>query len=138
MTSYQAYGDKVTGIDAELVILNQPISFWGGLNGFTGQVTDDNQDSFNEFVSGKILLVNGIKGSTASPGVLLELLMGESRPLGIISTQFEPVIYSSIAMCQFLSSVEKSSCPFYQNLAIDDVIKNYSHISISNNLIRLS
>lgn len=94
-------GEHIVDVQGECIVLDQPFSFWGGLDTSTGMIIDQEQQNFGETAANKLLLVSSIKGSTAGPGALFECLSGNCAPLAVISSQFEPVIFSAFTVFKY-------------------------------------
>lgn len=67
--------------------LTEPLSFWGGLDPETGRIIDKSHPQCDRCVTNRILLLPGTRGSTSSPGVLVESLRLGTGPAGIILRQ---------------------------------------------------
>ena len=82
--------------------LEQPLSFWGGLDPDTGRVIDRHHPQCGSCIAGKILLMPGVRGSTAGPGALLESLYAGTGPSGILLARPEVAIVSAVTAAGFL------------------------------------
>jgi len=69
---------------AETLVLDEPLSFWGGLDPQTGRVIDKRHPQQGATVTGRILILPGTRGSTSSPGALCESLRLGTGPAGIL------------------------------------------------------
>jgi predicted aconitase with swiveling domain len=87
----------------EVLILDESLSFWGGVNLATGQIVDMHHPQVGKIISGKIVFLPGTKGSTAGPGALLELIYSGMAPVGIILTLEDSV-------CLIAAEMAKSIC----------------------------
>ena len=59
---------------AETLVLDEPLSFWGGLDPQTGRIIDERHPQQGATVTDRILMLPGTRGSTSSPGALCESL----------------------------------------------------------------
>ena len=59
---------------AEVLVLDEPLSFWGGLDPQTGLIIDKRHPQKDESVAARVLLMPGTRGSTSAAGVLCESL----------------------------------------------------------------
>ena len=137
MTVIESHGDPVPSYRGDVLVLDQAISFWGGIDPDTGRVVDDSQGCFDEVVTDRVLVTNGIKGSTASPGTLLELITSIYKPAGIISSQFEPVIFAAFSMSKIMKPHMTTTTPFYRYLNCVVVETGFTKIAIENDEIEL-
>jgi len=69
---------------AETLVLDEPLSFWGGLDPQTGRIIDQRHPQHGATVTGRILMLPGTRGSTSSPGALCESLRLGTGPAGIL------------------------------------------------------
>jgi predicted aconitase with swiveling domain len=60
------------------------LSLWGGVDPFTGKLTDPALPHCGESVAGRVLMIAEPVGSSSSSAVLLELLHGGNAPVGIV------------------------------------------------------
>lgn len=75
----------------EALVLDAPLSFWGGVDSESGRIIDRQHPQCNIRVSGRVLVLPGVRGSTAAPGALLELLMSGAGPAALLTGRFEVV-----------------------------------------------
>jgi predicted aconitase with swiveling domain len=71
----------------EVVRLNAPLSFWGGFDAETGRIIDRAHPQFGQSLAGKIVVMPGSRGSSATPGVLAESIRRGTGPAGLIVTK---------------------------------------------------
>ena len=69
---------------AETLVLDEPLSFWGGLDPASGRIIDERHPQQGRSVTGRILIMPGTRGSTSSPGALSESLRLGTGPAGIL------------------------------------------------------
>ena len=68
------------------LVADEPISFWGGYDFRTGEITDRRHRLSGENAAGKVLAVPFTRGSSTTTAVLLEALRNGTAPAGIITT----------------------------------------------------
>jgi predicted aconitase with swiveling domain len=68
------------------------LSLWGGVDPFTGRLTDPALPHFNESVKDRILVISEPVGSSSSSAVLLELLHGGNAPAAILLGRADAII----------------------------------------------
>lgn len=90
-------------VKGEILVLTEPLSFWGGVNPQTGQIVDVHHPQIGEIISDKIIFLPGTKGSTAGPGALVELIYSKKAPLGIVLTAEDSV-------CVIAGEIARSIC----------------------------
>ena len=64
-------------VSAELLVLDEPLSFWGGFDSASGTIIDQQHPQKGLKLTGKLVVMPGSRGSSGTPGVL-----GESIPFG--------------------------------------------------------
>lgn len=90
-------------VSAKALVFNQPISFWGGVDPYTGRITERKHKLYNKKVTGRIMFFPTSKGSAGSSYQLLKMIENGSAPAGIVNLRADPVlvtgaIISSIPM----------------------------------------
>lgn len=68
----------------ELVFSDEPLSFWGGYDHQTGEITDRRHPLSGINASGRILALPFTKGSSTTTAVLLESVRAGTAPAAII------------------------------------------------------
>lgn len=68
----------------DALVLGAPISFWGGVDPFTGDIIDARHPDRGQNISGKVLALPGTIGSSSASAVLLELVRTHRAPAAII------------------------------------------------------
>ena len=86
--------------------LVEPLSFWGGFDPQTGTITDPAHPQCGETVTGKILVLQRSRGSTSSPGALLESLRLGTGPSGFILQEADTVVLVATHLAAVLYGIE--------------------------------
>jgi predicted aconitase with swiveling domain len=68
----------------EALILDAPISFWGGVDPKTGRIADVRHPQHGECIAGKVLFLPGTIGSSSASAVLLELVHNGQAPAALV------------------------------------------------------
>jgi predicted aconitase with swiveling domain len=68
------------------LVSNEPLSFWGGYDYHTGEITDRRHPLSGSIASGRILAVPFSRGSSTTSAVLLEAVRAGSAPAAILTT----------------------------------------------------
>ena len=69
-----------------VLVSSEPLSFWGGYDWKSGEITDRRHPLSGMNVNGKILAVPFTRGSSTTTAVLLEAIRAGTAPHGIITT----------------------------------------------------
>lgn len=76
----------------EMLILTEPLSFWGGVDEKTGIIIDVHHPQRGACVTGKVLVMPSGRGSSSSSSVLAELIRAGVGPAKIILHEPDPII----------------------------------------------
>jgi hypothetical protein len=68
------------------LVTNEPLSFWGGYDHHTGEITDRRHPLSGQNATGRILVVPFTRGSSTTTAVLLEAIKSDTAPAAIITT----------------------------------------------------
>jgi predicted aconitase with swiveling domain len=75
----------------ELLILDQPISFWGGVD-HHGVIIDVHHPQCGVSVAGKVLVMTSGRGSSSATAVLAELIRAKKAPAAMIFTECDIIL----------------------------------------------
>jgi len=67
-----------------LLILTEPLSFWGAFDPKTGEIIDTHHPQRGLRLAGSIVLMPETRGSGSAPGAIAEAIRRGTAPLGII------------------------------------------------------
>jgi predicted aconitase with swiveling domain len=80
----------VAGIGhGEAIVTDEPLSFWGGYDHQSGEITDRRHPLSGENAAAKILVVPFSRGSSTTTAVLLEAIREHTAPLAILTTSVD-------------------------------------------------
>jgi predicted aconitase with swiveling domain len=71
------------------LVSSEPISFWGGYDWKSGEITDQRHPLAGSNAKGKVLVVPFTRGSSTTTAVLLEAIRAGTAPAAIITTGTE-------------------------------------------------
>jgi predicted aconitase with swiveling domain len=74
------------------LVLDEPLSFWGGIDATTGEIIDTHHPQAGQSVSRRILVMPSGRGSSSSSSVLAEAIRGGVGPAGIVLAVSDPII----------------------------------------------
>ncbi len=66
------------------LVTNEPLSFWGGYDQWTGEIIDRRHPLTGQNAKGKILVVPASRGSSTTTAVLLEAIRNGNAPAAIV------------------------------------------------------
>ena len=86
--------------------LGEPLSFWGGFDPQSGIITDPAHPQFGEKVTGRVLVLQRTRGSTSSPGALLESLRLGTGPSGFVLQEPDAVVLVATHLAAVLYGID--------------------------------
>lgn len=86
-------GHKIVGgiIEGEAIVSEKPITFVGGVDPYTGILTEKRHPLENRKLAGKILVYPTGKGSTGTSYRIYDMAVRKTAPIGIINQQADPI-----------------------------------------------
>jgi predicted aconitase with swiveling domain len=73
----------------ELLMSTEPLSFWGGYDHKTGEITDRRHPLSGRIAAGRILAIPNTIGSSTTTAVLLEAIRAKTAPAAILTTSVD-------------------------------------------------
>ena len=74
------------------LVLDEPLSLWGGLDPVTGKIVETGHPQRGELVTGRILVLPSGRGSSSSATVLAEAIRAGSAPAGIVLAEPDQIV----------------------------------------------
>ena len=92
-------GDPVVAGEAHgpLLVLQEPVSFWGGVDDETGQIIDSHHPQFGQCLAGVALLMGATRGSSSSTSTFLECVRQGTAPAVLLLTDTDPILVVAAA-----------------------------------------
>lgn len=78
--------------EGRALVLDAPLSFWGGLDPETGLIIDRHHPQRGASVQGTVLLMPAGRGSSSSSTVLAESLRARTGPVAILLLEVDEII----------------------------------------------
>lgn len=72
--------------------LDEPVSFWGGVDPDDGRIVDSRHPQANVSVTSTILCLPHGRGSSSSPSVLAEMIRRGTAPAAILLGEADPML----------------------------------------------
>lgn len=72
-------------VQGQLLVSDEPLSFWGGYDQHTGEIIDRRHPLSGKIAAGHILAVPSSRGSSTTTAVLLEAIRSGTAPLAILN-----------------------------------------------------
>jgi predicted aconitase with swiveling domain len=87
---------------AAALALDEPLSFWGGVDSSTGTIIDGHHPQAGQSVAGRVLVMPSGRGSSSSSSVLAEAIRSGAAPAAILLGQNDPIIVLGSIVAQQL------------------------------------
>jgi len=75
-----------------LLILKEPVSFWGGIDEATGRIIDHHHPQYGENVTGTALFMTATRGSSSSSSTFLECVRFRTAPAILLLTERDAIL----------------------------------------------
>ena len=89
----------------QALVFSQPLSFWGGINAETGDISDHSHPGLGQNVAGRILVLPSGRGSSSSSSVLAEAIRRGTAPAGILLERPDPILAVGAIVAEFLYAI---------------------------------
>ena len=75
-----------------VLVLDEPLSFWGGLDAETGQIIDQRHPQVGVSVAGTVLVMPAGRGSSSGSSVLAEAIHAGTGPVAIVMLHPDEIV----------------------------------------------
>jgi len=108
--SWQARGRAlvVAAGAGRALVLDEPLSFWGGLDAASGRIIDRRHPQAGEDVAGRVLVMPAGRGSSSSSSVLAEAIRLGTGPAAILLSRADEIIVLGALVVDLLYG---ATCP---------------------------
>ena len=87
------------------LLLTEPLSFWGGLDPATGCIIDPHHPQRGECIAGRTLYMERTRGSTSSPGKLVEAIRLGNGPAAVVLSRPDMTVLSALLVAKMLYGI---------------------------------
>jgi len=88
-----------------VLVLDEPLSFWGGVNPETGVIIDVHHAQRGACVAGMVLVMPGGRGSSSSSTVVAEVIRNGVGPRAMILATPDPIIAVGVMVARELYGI---------------------------------
>ncbi len=74
------------------LVLEEPLSWWGGIDSASGAVIDRHHPQYGAETSGRILILPHGRGSSGGSAVLAESIRAGTGPAGLVLRAVDPIL----------------------------------------------
>ena len=85
-----------------LLFADMGLSFWGGVNPFTGEVIDRHHPLSGQLLSGRILAIPSGRGSCTGSSVLMELISNGHAPAALVLAEADEILTLGVLVARTL------------------------------------
>jgi predicted aconitase with swiveling domain len=86
--------------EGEALVLDAPISFWGGVDPKTGRIADVRHPQCGKSIAGRVLFLPGTIGSSSASAVLLELTHNGHAPAALVLHEPEAILLLGLVVAR--------------------------------------
>lgn len=90
---------------AAALVLDEPLSLWGGLDAATGRIVEVGHPQRGATVTGRILVMPSGRGSSSSATVLAEAIRLGTGPAGIVLRHLDEIVVVGVLVAAELYDV---------------------------------
>jgi predicted aconitase with swiveling domain len=91
---------------APALVLDEPLSLWGGLDPATGQVIELRHPQHGARITGRVLVLPAARGSSSSASVLAEAVRAGTAPAAIVLGEPDLILALGAAVAEELYGVQ--------------------------------
>ncbi|TBV00590.1 cis-3-hydroxy-L-proline dehydratase [Phytopseudomonas dryadis] len=88
--------------EGELLFAEMGLSFWGGVDPFTGEVIDRHHPLSGQNLAGRVLAIPSGRGSCTGSSVMMELLSGEHAPTALVLAEADEILTLGVLVAELL------------------------------------
>ena len=89
----------------EVLVLAEPLSFWGGLDPETGALIDAHHPQAGASLTATVLVMRSGRGSSSSSYVLAEAIRAGTAPAAVVLAEADPIVLLGAIVAQELYGI---------------------------------
>ncbi|MGZ8581498.1 MAG: aconitase X swivel domain-containing protein [Actinomycetota bacterium] len=90
----------------EVLVLDEPLSFWGGLDPDTGRLIDTHHPQVGASLAGRVLVMPSGRGSSSSSYVFAEAIRAGTAPVAVVLAEADAIVALGAIVAGELYGVE--------------------------------
>lgn len=113
----------------ELLYADVGLSFWGGVDPFSGEVIDRHHPLSGSIISGRVLAIPSGRGSCTGSSVLLELILNGHAPAALVLEQIDDILTLGVLIAE---QMFEHSIPVI-SIGVEGfaALRNLTHVQVS-------
>lgn len=92
MTELEAYSTVPGAASGLALVLDEPLSLWGGLDAETGRIVDQRHPQRGQCVTGMVVFMPFGRGSSSASSVLAEAVRLETAPVAFVLAEPDEIV----------------------------------------------
>jgi predicted aconitase with swiveling domain len=88
--------------EGRALVLEEPLSFWGGVDPASGEIVDVRHPQRGASVAGRILVMSAVRGSSSSSSVLAEAVRAGHAPAAVLLGEADLILAVGAAVAEEL------------------------------------
>jgi len=88
--------------EGRVLVLDEPLSFWGGVDPASGEIVDTRHPQRGASVAGRVLVMAAVRGSSSSSSVLAEAIRAGNAPAAILLGEADLILAVGAAVAEEL------------------------------------
>jgi predicted aconitase with swiveling domain len=84
------------------LVLDEPLSFWGGVDPATGAIIDARHPQLGASIAGRVLVMSAVRGSSSSSSVLAETVRAGCAPAAVLLGEPDLILAVGAAVAEEL------------------------------------
>jgi predicted aconitase with swiveling domain len=84
------------------LVLEAPLSLWGGMDPHTGQLTDHHHPQLGATITGQVLVMPSGRGSSSSSSVLAEAIRLGTAPVAVLLSEPDEILVLGALVADYL------------------------------------
>ncbi|HEX7246475.1 MAG TPA: DUF126 domain-containing protein [Actinomycetota bacterium] len=89
----------------EVLVLAEPLSFWGGLDPETGRLIDAHHPQVGASLTATVLVMRSGRGSSSSSYVLAEAIRAGTAPAAVVLAEADPIVLLGAIVAEALYGI---------------------------------
>jgi predicted aconitase with swiveling domain len=117
------------------LVLEAPLSLWGGMDPHTGRLSDHHHPQLGAIIAGQVLVMPSGRGSSSSSSVLAEAILLGTAPLAILLADPDEILVLGALVAEYLYA---RTCPIV--VLPDDsagTVATGDHVEVHGNRVTL-
>lgn len=88
--------------EGDVIVLDEPLSMWGGLDPATGAVIDHRHPQRGTVLTGAVVVMPSGRGSSSSSSVLAEAIRASTAPAAFVLATADPIVALGVMVAREL------------------------------------